>query len=87
MDSQMAEVSQPPGRAGVRVMVIAAITGAGMMLGVGVSAADVSVACTDPVDLAQTSPCSPSGDPLVPGPDGGDSTPGGLMEPVGTRIG
>lgn len=80
MDSQMVEVSEPQ-RAGGRVMVIAAITGVGMMLGVGVSSADVSVACTDPVDLAQTSPCSPSGDPLVPGPGGGDSTPGG------TRIG
>lgn len=81
MDSQMVEASEPRKRAGVRVMVIGAITGVGMMLGVGVTSAAVSVTCTDPVDLAQTSPCAPSGDPVVPGPDGG------VITPDGTRIG
>ena len=81
MDSQMVEASEPRKRAGVRVMVIGAITGVGTMLGVGVTSADVSVTCTDPVDLTQTSPCAPSGDPVVPGPDGG------VITPDGTRIG
>jgi len=84
---EMTNVSEPRQRVGVRVMVIAAITGVGMMLGMGVSSADVPVACTDKVDLAPTSPCPRPVDPLVSGPDGGDIAAGRLLEPAGTRIG
>ena len=83
----MTDVSEPRQRVGVRVMVVAAITGVGMMLGVGVSSADVPVACTDKVDLASISPCPRLVDPSVSWPDGGDITSGGLLEPAGTRIG
>ena len=83
----MTDVSEPRQRVGVRVMVVAAITGVGMMLWVGVSSADVPVACTDKVDLASISPCPRLVDPSVSGPDGGDITSGGLLEPAGTRIG
>ena len=83
----MVDTSEPRERAGARVKVISAITGFGMMLGVGVSSADVPVACNEARNLGHTSPCSQSVDPLFSGPDGGDSTPGGLMEPEGTRIG